>query len=69
MLLYIRRIRKGIRRNRKGQKLQFLNQLLLRFSHIDTHVLTSHIGKLAKLLFFEACNIAISEPDNFLHVL
>ena len=29
--------------------------------HTDTHVLTSHVGKLMKLLFFQVGNIATSE--------
>ena len=50
-------------RNRKGQKLRFLNQMTLSFSHIEKHVLTSHVGKVMKLLFFEDNNRAISETQ------
>ena len=50
-------------RNRKGQKLRFLNQMMLSFSHIEKHVLTSHVGKVMKLLFFEDNNRAISETQ------
>ena len=49
------------KRNMKGSRFQFLNQMVQSFSHIDTHVFTSHVGNVAELLFFEAGNIAISE--------
>lgn len=47
-------------KKQKIKKLQFLNQLPLSFSDLDTHGLTSHVDKLVKLLFFKAENIAIS---------
>ena len=52
-----------IKRNRKDQELQFLSQLVLSFSHIDKHVLTSHTDEVVKLLFFEIGNIAVSEAQ------
>ena len=53
----------NIKRNRKDQELQLLNQLMLLFLHIDKHVLTSHTDKVVKLLFFETGNIAVSEAQ------
>ena len=50
-----------IKRNRNGQQLQFLNQLMQSFSRIDTHVLTSYISKGVQLIFFETSKTAISE--------
>ena len=34
-------------------------KLVQLFSHIDTHVLKDHVGKMVELLFLEAGNIAI----------
>ena len=50
-----------IKRNRKDQKVKFMIQLMLPFSHIDAHVLTSHVDKVVKLLFCEADDTAVSE--------
>ena len=51
------------KRNKKGQKLQFLNQLVQSFSCINEHILKSHVGKVVDLLFFKTDNIAISEAQ------
>ena len=58
-----------IKRNRKGQKSQFLNQLVLSFSHIDTHVSRRHFRKLVELLFFEVGNISISEAPFWMSII
>ena len=52
-----------IKRNRKDQKVKFMIQLMLPFSHIDAHVLTSHVDKVVKLLFCEADDTAVSEAQ------
>lgn len=51
-----------IKRNRKDQKVKFMIQLMLPFSHIDAHVL-SHVDKVVKLLFCEADDTAVSEAQ------
>ena len=40
-----------IKRNKKGSKLKFLNQLVQPFLRIDTLVLTNRVSKVVKLLF------------------
>ena len=43
----------------KVKNCSFWTNLVLSFSHLDICILASHVVKLAKLLFFEADNIAI----------
>ena len=58
-----------VKRNRKSQILQFLNQLMLSSQYIATHILASHVEKVVKLLFFEALNIATSRVQVALFLL
>ena len=60
---WLRNISRYIKNKDKAQILQFLNKSGQLFTRIVTAVLTSHIGKMVELSFFEAGYLAISEAQ------